>query len=317
MNPSQPCQQLSDMTHGSGLHINHKHFEQSNLIAHQQQELERLYEVQRQAALQQQMAMQQIMYHQQYQYQYQEQQQQQQQQQQHHHQQHHQHHHHHQQEQEQHDYLQMYQQQAHMIPYSSSQDQTKPEKKAQKRAEHNAIERARRESLNSKFQQLAHSLPNLHDDHRPSKGTIIERTLEFVKQTVQKEELFQDEIEKLKKANRYLFLRMADSVEEEDEVEDDEENKTAPTPECDDFSSKSSVSSASYSPSIHNVQLDDTSPTSNSSVKFVCSPEMDLSSNSSLIEQMTGCNGSDFSFQDNSITDLNNYTFIGGNRFST
>lgn len=51
--------------------------------------------------------------------------------------------------------------------------------KEQRRAEHNAIERARRESLNTKFQQLAHSLPNLHNDRRPSKGTIIERTLEY------------------------------------------------------------------------------------------------------------------------------------------
>lgn len=51
--------------------------------------------------------------------------------------------------------------------------------KAQKRAEHNAIERARRELLNSKFQQLAHSLPNLQNDKRPSKGTIIERTLKY------------------------------------------------------------------------------------------------------------------------------------------
>lgn len=51
--------------------------------------------------------------------------------------------------------------------------------KAQKRAEHNAIERARRECLNTKFQQLAHSLPNLQNDRRPSKGTIIERTLEY------------------------------------------------------------------------------------------------------------------------------------------
>lgn len=55
--------------------------------------------------------------------------------------------------------------------------------KAQKRAEHNAIERARRECLNTKFQELAHSLPNLQDDKRPSKGTIIERTLKYGKNT--------------------------------------------------------------------------------------------------------------------------------------
>ncbi|ORZ04509.1 hypothetical protein BCR42DRAFT_444193 [Absidia repens] len=32
---------------------------------------------------------------------------------------------------------------------------------AERRAEHNAAERARRESLNNKFQQLAQALPNL------------------------------------------------------------------------------------------------------------------------------------------------------------
>lgn len=53
--------------------------------------------------------------------------------------------------------------------------------KAERRAEHNANERARRENLNTKFQQLAHSLPNLQNDRRPSKGTIIERTLDFGK----------------------------------------------------------------------------------------------------------------------------------------
>ena len=51
--------------------------------------------------------------------------------------------------------------------------------KAERRAEHNANERARRENLNTKVQQLAHSLPNLQNDRRPSKGTIIERTLDF------------------------------------------------------------------------------------------------------------------------------------------
>ncbi len=53
--------------------------------------------------------------------------------------------------------------------------------KALKRAEHNAIERERREKLNNKYQQLALSLPNLQNDRRPSKGTILERTLEYGK----------------------------------------------------------------------------------------------------------------------------------------
>jgi hypothetical protein len=69
-----------------------------------------------------------------------------------------------------------------MIPGSpGSSNGRKMSSKADRRAEHNAIERARRESLNTKFQELAHSLPNLQNDRRPSKGTIIERTLDFGK----------------------------------------------------------------------------------------------------------------------------------------
>ncbi|KAL7319021.1 hypothetical protein PS15m_002196 [Mucor circinelloides] len=122
--------------------------------------------------------------------------------------------------------------------------------KAQKRAEHNAIERARRECLNTKFQQLAHSLPNLQNDRRPSKGTIIERTLEYVKQTVQKEERFQSEIDQLRQANENLIYKMtsdhfgADSTIEE--ADEELEYEDSNTPDCDDnFSSRSSVTSVS------------------------------------------------------------------------
>ncbi|ORZ00948.1 hypothetical protein BCR43DRAFT_160249 [Syncephalastrum racemosum] len=80
----------------------------------------------------------------------------------------------------------------------------KQQSKAERRAEHNAIERARRESLNSKFQQLAHALPNLQNDRRPSKGTIIERTLEYVKNTTQKDERYKHHIRQLRKENQML-----------------------------------------------------------------------------------------------------------------
>ncbi|KAI9253607.1 hypothetical protein BY458DRAFT_493150 [Sporodiniella umbellata] len=88
--------------------------------------------------------------------------------------------------------------------------------KAQKRAEHNAIERARRESLNTKLQQLALSLPNIQNDRRPSKGTIIERTLEYIKQTVEKEEDFKCQIEQLRKANQDLYSQMIIQEDEDD-----------------------------------------------------------------------------------------------------
>ncbi|ORX62703.1 hypothetical protein DM01DRAFT_1330830, partial [Hesseltinella vesiculosa] len=87
-------------------------------------------------------------------------------------------------------------------------NEKKTQNKAARRAEHNAIERARREHLNTKFQQLAHSLPNLNNDRRPSKGTIIERTLEFVKLTIQKEERYKKEIRELSRVNRSLMRQV-------------------------------------------------------------------------------------------------------------
>ncbi|KAI9476208.1 MAG: hypothetical protein EXX96DRAFT_576207 [Benjaminiella poitrasii] len=77
--------------------------------------------------------------------------------------------------------------------------------KAERRAEHNAIERARRESLNAKFQQLAFILPNLQNDTRPSKSTIIDRTLDFVKSAISKEDRYQRRIRELEKFNSYLL----------------------------------------------------------------------------------------------------------------
>ncbi|KAG2214891.1 hypothetical protein INT45_003623 [Circinella minor] len=101
----------------------------------------------------------------------------------------------------------MAQQQEHQQQHSqesSSSTGKKTQSKAERRAEHNAIERARRESLNSKFQQLAHALPNLQNDRRPSKGTIIERTLEYVRGTLLKEERYKHQIRHLLRENRRM-----------------------------------------------------------------------------------------------------------------
>ncbi|KAI9029649.1 hypothetical protein CLU79DRAFT_716295 [Phycomyces nitens] len=48
-----------------------------------------------------------------------------------------------------------------------------------KRSAHNALERQRREGLNTKYQQLAHALPSLQTVRRPSKTTIITKSLEY------------------------------------------------------------------------------------------------------------------------------------------
>ncbi|KAJ2721477.1 hypothetical protein GGI07_003930 [Coemansia sp. Benny D115] len=52
---------------------------------------------------------------------------------------------------------------------------------AQRRATHNAIERARRESLNSQFQDLASAVPALIHVRRPSKAIIVEKSLEYIR----------------------------------------------------------------------------------------------------------------------------------------
>ncbi|KAI8091103.1 uncharacterized protein B0P05DRAFT_528808 [Gilbertella persicaria] len=90
-------------------------------------------------------------------------------------------------------------------PSSTATTPKQLQTKAERRAEHNAIERARRESLNVKFQQLAFALPNLQNDTRPSKSTIIDRTLDFVKTSIQKEERYQRRIKELEKFNSYLL----------------------------------------------------------------------------------------------------------------
>ncbi|KAI7857784.1 hypothetical protein BDC45DRAFT_21983 [Circinella umbellata] len=101
--------------------------------------------------------------------------------------------------------------------------------KAERRAEHNAIERARRETLNHKFQQLAHSLPNLQNDRRPSKGTIIERTLDFVKNTVMKEEKFLSEIRKLREEQEELTRQLSTGYQTNGSASDADESDGSST----------------------------------------------------------------------------------------
>ncbi|KAJ2646976.1 hypothetical protein IWW40_005026 [Coemansia sp. RSA 1250] len=52
---------------------------------------------------------------------------------------------------------------------------------AVRRATHNAIERARRESLNGQFQDLASAVPGLVHVRRPSKAVIVEKSLEYIR----------------------------------------------------------------------------------------------------------------------------------------
>jgi len=52
---------------------------------------------------------------------------------------------------------------------------------AEKRATHNATERARRESLNGRFMTLAQVLPTMPKSKRPSKNMIVNKALEYVR----------------------------------------------------------------------------------------------------------------------------------------
>ncbi|CAO3595145.1 unnamed protein product [Absidia cylindrospora] len=80
--------------------------------------------------------------------------------------------------------------------------------KDERRAEHNAIERARRESLNSKFQQLAQALPNLMNYRRPSKSQIVEKALDWVKKSISREERYRYQVIQLQKENKQLLAQL-------------------------------------------------------------------------------------------------------------
>jgi hypothetical protein len=57
---------------------------------------------------------------------------------------------------------------------------------AEKRANHNAIERARRENLNIRFLELAQSIPALLHVRKPSKSVIVSRSIDFIHETKQR-----------------------------------------------------------------------------------------------------------------------------------
>ncbi|KAG0166249.1 hypothetical protein DFQ28_007491 [Apophysomyces sp. BC1034] len=73
-----------------------------------------------------------------------------------------------------------------------------------RRSAHNALERQRRENLNSKFQQLAHVLPALQTVRRPSKTMIVAKSLEFVSSSLRRETDYRTQIQELRKENELL-----------------------------------------------------------------------------------------------------------------
>lgn len=75
---------------------------------------------------------------------------------------------------------------------------------AERRANHNAVERARRECLNTKFQELAHALPSLAQVRRPSKSIIVQKSLEFIYNAQQKDKLHEKQIRGIRGENDTL-----------------------------------------------------------------------------------------------------------------
>lgn len=73
---------------------------------------------------------------------------------------------------------------------------------------HNAMERVRRETLNTKFQELAYALPTLRTVRRPSKSQIVQRALEFVRTAFVQEKLYQKQITTLKRENELLIAQL-------------------------------------------------------------------------------------------------------------
>ncbi|KAI8068573.1 hypothetical protein BC940DRAFT_31641 [Gongronella butleri] len=101
-----------------------------------------------------------------------------------------------------------------------------------KRSAHNALERQRREGLNSKFQQLARVLPGMHNVQRPSKNMIVAKSLEFVNKAVQRDFSYANILKRLRKEHETLMRhaqrtsgpptrkrKSAQSVQEESSVE--------------------------------------------------------------------------------------------------
>lgn len=88
--------------------------------------------------------------------------------------------------------------------HSGSGGGNKKGNSAERRATHNAIERARRESLNGRFLQLAASLPAISDVRRPSKSLIVNKSLDFVSESLSRETLYRLKIDGLRSENAIL-----------------------------------------------------------------------------------------------------------------
>ena len=76
---------------------------------------------------------------------------------------------------------------------------------AERRATHNAVERARRESLNVRFLELAANLPATCTVRRPSKSLIVNQSLDFVRTSLNNDTILRLKVDELLKQNQTVM----------------------------------------------------------------------------------------------------------------
>lgn len=79
---------------------------------------------------------------------------------------------------------------------------------AERRATHNAVERARRESLNVRFLELAANLPTTCTVRRPSKNLIVNKSLEFVRNALHNDAVLRLKLEESLRQNQSMLQEL-------------------------------------------------------------------------------------------------------------
>ncbi|KAJ3197393.1 hypothetical protein HK101_003819 [Irineochytrium annulatum] len=77
-----------------------------------------------------------------------------------------------------------------------------------RRANHNAIERARRESLNIRFQELAQGIPSLNSVRKPSKAVIVARAIDHVVESNARIEVKSRALATIRERNQELLMEV-------------------------------------------------------------------------------------------------------------
>lgn len=94
---------------------------------------------------------------------------------------------------------------AKMIVKRSSGGGNKKGTPADRRATHNAVERARRESLNVRFLELAANLPATCTVRRPSKNLIVNKSIDFVRTALHNDAVLRLKLDEIMRQNQSLL----------------------------------------------------------------------------------------------------------------